>query len=194
MLGAIEGHKPGTVEKWQKEQQAAIKEACSSNTPVSCELAVAAMGTAMSGFVLPPAMIASGLISAGAVGGIDLGMTGSVDPKNIISAYWVVALTRDTGFKSTVMINAAGGAATSYIDGKNPWLGGVISGLTGWIGYGVGNKLVEPGLDSIFNPVWKNLAWEDLGMGISKPIQKNLFPSVAGTVSGTSGENSSLIK
>ncbi|EMA5188191.1 filamentous hemagglutinin, partial [Salmonella enterica] len=118
MLAAANAVKPGTTEKWQKEQQAAIKEACSGNTPVSCQMAVAAMGTVMSPWVLPEAMVVTGTVSAGAVGGVDLWMNGSIDPKNIIAAYWSGALTRYTGFKSTVLINAGSGAITSYIDGK----------------------------------------------------------------------------
>ncbi|WNN48567.1 adhesin [Siccibacter colletis] len=140
----------------------------------------------MSGFVLPSAMIASGLISAGAVGGIDLGMNGSIDPKNIISAYWVGALTRDTGFKSTVMINAAGGATTSYIDGKKPFLYGTISGLSGAIGYGIGNKFIAPVADDIINPTWKTLRWDAISMGISKTAVLNPLPGVMGTVGGGS--------
>ncbi|WP_158698835.1 hypothetical protein [Cronobacter dublinensis] len=65
-------------------------------------------------------MATSGAIAAGAVSAIDYGLTGSVDPKNVISAYWTGVLTWYTGFKSTVVINAAGGAITNYIDGKNP--------------------------------------------------------------------------
>ncbi|ARD20050.1 VENN motif pre-toxin domain-containing protein [Edwardsiella piscicida] len=187
VLAAANANKPGTADKWKEEQQAAIKEACSGNTPMSCQMAVAAMGTVMSGGVLPEAMVISGAISAGAVGGIDYVMNGSVDPKNVIAAYWVGALTRSTGLETTIAINAAGGATTSYLDGKNPWVGGLVSGLTGGVAYGIGNKFVEPAMDEIFNPVWKNLGWDDIGMGISKPIQPSLWPSVAGTTSGTSG-------
>lgn len=187
VLAAANSVKPGTTAKWQEEQQAAIKEACSGDTPVSCQMAVAAMGTVMSGGLLPEAMVISGAISAGAVGSIDYAMNGSVDPKNVIAAYWVGALTRSTGLEATIAINAAGGATTSYLDGKNPWVGGLVSGLTGGVAYGVGNKVVEPAMDEVFNPVWKILGWDDIGMGISKPVQSSLWPSVAGATSGTSG-------
>nr|WP_251354459.1 VENN motif pre-toxin domain-containing protein [Klebsiella africana] len=187
VLAAANSVKPGTTAKWQEEQQAAIKEACSGDTPVSCQMAVAAMGTVMSGGLLPEAMVISGAISAGAVGSIDYAMNGSVDPKNVIAAYWVGALTRSTGLEATIAINAAGGATTSYLDGKNPWVGGLVSGLTGGVAYGVGNKVVEPAMDEVFNPVWKILGWDDIGMGISKPVQPSLWPSVAGATSGTSG-------
>lgn len=145
------------------------------------------MGTVMSGGLLPEAMVISGTISAGAVGSIDYAMNGSVDPKNVIAAYWVGALTRSTDLEATIAINAAGGATTSYLDGKNPWVDGLVSGLTGGVAYGVGNKIVEPAMDEVFNPVWKSLGWDDIGMGISKPVQPSLWPSVAGATSGTSG-------
>ncbi|UAN18758.1 hypothetical protein [Enterobacter asburiae] len=187
ILAAANANKPGTTENYASGTQAAIKEACSGNTPVSCQMAVAAIGTVMSGGVLPGAMVISGAISAGAVGGVDYVMNGSVDPKNVIAAYWVGALTRNTGLEVTIAINAAGGATTSYLDGKNPWIGGLVSGLTGGVGYGIGNKVVEPAMDEVFNPIWKNLGWDDIGMGISKPIQPSLWPSVAGATSGNSG-------
>jgi len=88
VLAAAEANKPGTIDKWKEEQQAAIKEACSGHTPMSCQMAVAAMGTVMSGGVLPEAMVISGAISAGAVSAVDLWGTGSVDPKNVMAAYW----------------------------------------------------------------------------------------------------------
>lgn len=154
VLAAANAVKPGTTEKWQAEQQAAIKEACSGGTPVSCQMAMAAVGTVMSGGILPEAMVISGVISAGAVGGVDYVMNGSVDPKNVIAAYWSGALTRYTGFESTVLINAGSSAIVSYLDGKNPFLYGTIGGLGGAIGYGVGNKLIEPILGDVVNPMW----------------------------------------
>ncbi|AYY06309.1 hypothetical protein EGY04_15435 [Enterobacter roggenkampii] len=39
VLAAANAVKPGTKEKWQAEQQAAIKEAGSGGTPVSCQMA-----------------------------------------------------------------------------------------------------------------------------------------------------------
>ncbi|EKP5434614.1 hypothetical protein P3N87_004885 [Salmonella enterica] len=114
----------------------------------------------MSPWVLPEAMVAAGTVSAVAVGG-DLWMNGSVDPKNILAAYRSGALTRYTGFKSTVLINAGSGAITSYMDGKNPFLYGTIGGLGGTVGYGVGNKFIEPMLGDVVNPTLKTLQWKD---------------------------------
>lgn len=184
VLAAANKQKPGTTANYESGTQAAIKEACSGGTPVSCQLAVAAMGTIISPWILPEAVAISGAIGAGAVGAIDYGLTGSVDPKNVIGAYWTGALTRYTGFKSTVAINAAGGAITSYIDGKNPFLYGTISGVGGAIGYGIGNKIIIPIADDIFNPTWKTLRWDDIGMGISRPSTLNPIPAITGTAGG----------
>ncbi|MCP1116191.1 hemagglutinin repeat-containing protein [Enterobacter bugandensis] len=184
VLAAAEANKSGTVDKWQEEQQAAIKEACSGNTPMSCQMAVAAMGTVMSGGVLPEAMVISGAITAGAVSAIDFGFNGSVDPKNVIAAYWTGVLTRNTGYKSTVLINAASGAITNSIDGKNPFLYGTISGVGGAIGYGLGNKILTPALDDFINPTWKVLQWDDIGVGMSQPSHLNPTPGITGTFFG----------
>ncbi|WP_333896026.1 hemagglutinin repeat-containing protein [Mixta calida] len=184
VLAAANKQKPGTTANYESGTQAAIKEACSGGTPVSCQLAVAAMGTIISPWILPEAVAISGAIGTGAVGAIDYGLTGSVDPKNVIGAYWTGALTRYTGFKSTVAINAAGGAITSYIDGKNPFLYGTISGVGGAIGYGIGNKIITPIADDIFNPTWKTLRWDDIGMGISRPSTLNPIPAITGTAGG----------
>ncbi|HFH0422639.1 TPA: hemagglutinin repeat-containing protein [Salmonella enterica subsp. enterica serovar Bovismorbificans] len=184
VLAAANKQKPGTVENYESGTQAAIKEACSGNTPVSCQLAVAALGTVMSGGILPEAMVTVGVISAGAVGGVDLVMNGSVDPKNIIAAYWSGALTRYTGFESTVLINAGSSAIVSYMDGKNPFLYGTIGGLGGAIGYGVGNKIIEPMLGEAINPTWKALQWDDIGMGVSQPYRLSPVPGIVGTSGG----------
>ncbi|HEM8077821.1 TPA: contact-dependent inhibition toxin CdiA [Enterobacter roggenkampii] len=184
VLAAANAVKPGTTEKWQAEQQTAIKEACSGGTPVSCQMAMAAVGTVMSGGILPEAMVISGVISAGAVGGVDYVMNGSVDPKNVIAAYWSGALTRYTGFESTVLINAGSSAIVSYLDGKNPFLYGTIGGLGGAIGYGVGNKLIEPILGDVVNPMWKSLQWEDIGYGISQPYRLSPVPGIVGAAGG----------
>ena len=184
VLAAAEANKPGTAKKWQEQQQAAIREACSGGTPVSCEMAVAGVGTLLSGGILPEAMVIAGVVSAGAISGIDLAANGSVDPKNVIGAYWAGALTRYTGFKTTVLINAATGATTSAIDEKNPFLYGTISGMGSAIGYGIGNKFIAPVLDDAINPTWKTLQWNDIGMGISQPFRLNPIPGTAGTFSG----------
>ena len=111
-------------------------------------------------------------------------MNGSVDPKNVIAAYWSGALTRYTGFESTVLINAGSSAIVSYLDGKNPFLYGTIGGLGGAIGYGIGNKFIEPMLGDVVNPTWKALRWDDIGIGVSQPSRLSPIPGIAGTFSG----------
>lgn len=180
VLAAANANKLGTAEKWKEEQQAAIKEACSGNTPMSCQMAVAAMGTMMSGGVLPEAMVISGGISSGVVSAVDYLMTGTFDPQNTMAAYWGGALTRYTGFKFTVLINASIGGATSSIDGKNPFLYGTINGVGSAIGYGMGNKVIAPIMDDYFNPISKKILLDDIGMGISQPS----MPGIAGTAGG----------
>ncbi|MEN3755074.1 hypothetical protein ABC733_27750 [Mangrovibacter sp. SLW1] len=49
------------------------------------------------------------------------------------------------------------------------------------VGYGIGNKIVSPALDKVFNPAWKNYSWVDMGMGISKPLPPSPVPRMAGT-------------
>ncbi|MBV8044543.1 adhesin [Pluralibacter sp.] len=93
-------------------------------------------------------------------------------------------MTRYTGFKSTVLINAAIGGATSSIDGKNPFLYGTINGVGSAIGYGIGNKIIAPVMDDFLNPVSKTLRWDDIGMGMSQPSRLNPIPGIAGTFSG----------
>lgn len=148
----------------------------------------------MSGDVLPSAMVISGTVSAGAVTAIDLWMNGEVDPKNVIAAYWAGAITKDMGLRGTVAVNAASGAATSYLDGKNPFLYGTISGVGSAIGYGIWNKIVASEMDNFFNPTWKTLNWDNIGMGISKPSNLNQLPSISAATSGSgAGETFNLL-
>ncbi|MDT3664623.1 VENN motif pre-toxin domain-containing protein [Cronobacter dublinensis] len=85
VLAAANKQKPGTTENYQAGTQEASREACNGGTPVSCQLAVAAMGTIISPWILPEAVATSGAIAAGAVSAIDYGLTGSVDPKYVIA-------------------------------------------------------------------------------------------------------------
>lgn len=61
--------------------------------------------------------------------------------------------------------------------------------MGGAIGYGIGNKIITPIADDILNPTWKNLRWDDIGMGISKPSNLSPIPGISGTfIGGMSGE------
>lgn len=96
VLAAAEANKAGTAEKWQEEQQTAIREACSGGTPVSCETAVAAMGSAMVWPLLPGAAATTSLIGAGANAGIGLLINGKVNPNDVILGYWTGVFTAGT--------------------------------------------------------------------------------------------------
>lgn len=144
--------KPGTAEKWQEEQQVAITEACSGGTPVSCETAVAAMGSAMVWPLLPEMMATTSLVGAGANAGVGLLINGEVNPNDVVLGYWTGALTANTGLWGTMGVNAASGATSSYLKGDDPWKGGAISGAASGLGYGAG-KVLQGQLDKVLNPM-----------------------------------------
>jgi filamentous hemagglutinin len=89
MLAAIEANKPGTIENWTKEQQAAITEACCGGTPVSCETTVAAMGSAMAWPLLPGAAATTSLIGGGANAAVGLLINGEINPNDIILQHFL---------------------------------------------------------------------------------------------------------
>ena len=186
VLAAAEANKPGTVDSWTKEQQAAIKEACSGGTPVSCETAVAAVGSALVWPLLPEIAATTSLIGAGANAGVGLLINGEVNPNDVILGYWTGALTAGTGLGGTIGVNAASGATSSYLKGDEPWKGGAISGAASGFGYGIG-KVTHNSLDKIFNPMkpWKDWLWTDVGMGISKPLPVDSLPGIAGNIFGS---------
>ncbi|GAB83240.1 hypothetical protein EB105725_60_00020 [Shimwellia blattae DSM 4481 = NBRC 105725] len=184
VLAAANKANPGTAEKWQEQQQAAIKEACSGNTPVSCQMAVAAMGSVMVWPLLSGAAATTSLIGAGANAGVGLLINGEVNPNDVILGYWTGAFTAGTGLWGTIGVNAVSGAASSYLKGDDPLKGGVMSGVASGIGYGAG-KALQGSLDNVFNPNWKNWEWVDMGMGVSKPLPVNPMPGMAGNVLGS---------
>ncbi len=186
VLAAAEANKPGTAEKWQEEQQAAIKEACSGETPISCETAIAAMGSAMAWPLLPGAAATTSLIGAGANAGVGLLINHEINPNDVILGYWTGALTAGTGLWGTMVVNAGSGATSNYLKGDDPLKGGAISGIVSGLGYNAG-KLIEMPLDKAFNPMkpWKDWIWTDIGKGISKPLSINQTPGIAGNITGT---------
>nr|WP_269846440.1 hemagglutinin repeat-containing protein [Shimwellia pseudoproteus] len=181
VLAAANKQKPGTTANYESGTQEAIKEACSGNTPVSCQTVVAAMGSVMVWPLLPGAAATTSLIGAGANAGVGLLINGEVNPNDVILGYWTGALTAGTGLWGTMAVNVGSGATSSYIKGDDPLKGGLISGAASGLGYGVG-KLVELPLDKIFNPMkpWKDWLWVDAGMGISKPLQLDPLPGIVG--------------
>ncbi|HBP8873732.1 TPA: VENN motif pre-toxin domain-containing protein, partial [Escherichia coli] len=134
VLAAAEANKAGTAEKWQEEQQAAIREACSGGTPVSCETAVAAMGSAMVWPLLPGAAATTSLIGAGANAGIGLLINGEVNPNDVILGYWTGVFTAGTRLWGTMGVNAASGATSSYLKGDDPLKGGAMGGMSSGLG------------------------------------------------------------
>jgi filamentous hemagglutinin len=186
VLDAANKHKPGTTANYESGTQAAIKEACSGGTPISCETAVAAMGSAMAWPLLPAAAATTSLIGAGANAGVGYLINGEVNPNDVILGYWTGAFTAGTGLWGTMGVNATSGATSSYLKGDDPLKGGAISGAVSGLGYGVG-KLVELPLDKVLNPMkpWKDWIWTDVGIGISKPLPINSLPGVAGNIAGS---------
>ncbi|GAB2945714.1 hypothetical protein [Hafnia psychrotolerans] len=184
VLAAAEANKAGTIEKWQAEQQATIKEACSGGTPVSCQTMVVAAGSAMAWPLLPEAAATTSLIGAGANAGVGYMINGEVNPNDVILWYWTGAFTAGTGLWGTIAVNAGSGATSSYLKGDDPLKGGTMSGLASGLGYGVG-KVAQGQLDKVLNPKWKNWEWVDLGMGISKPMPLDPLPGITGNVIGS---------
>ncbi|WP_246758244.1 VENN motif pre-toxin domain-containing protein [Erwinia phyllosphaerae] len=185
-LAAANKQKPGIVANYESGTQAAIKEACSGGTPVSCETAMAAVGSAIAWPLLPGAAAATSLIGAGANAGVGLLINGEVNPNDVILGYWTGAFTAGTRLWGTMAVNAGSGATSSYLKGDNPLKGGLISGAASGLGYGAG-KLVELPFDKVLNPMkpWKDWIWTDVGMGISKPLPINPVPGMAGNASGS---------
>ncbi|HIH8968391.1 VENN motif pre-toxin domain-containing protein [Serratia marcescens] len=135
VLAAAEKNKPGTIDKWQIEQQAAIKEACSGGTPVSCQTMVVAAGSVMAWPLLPGAAATTSLIGAGANAGVGLLINGEVNPNDVILGYWTGAFTAGTGLWGTMAVNVGSGATSSYLKGDDPLKGGAISGAASGLGW-----------------------------------------------------------
>ncbi|ENM1806919.1 hypothetical protein AB6T34_003316 [Klebsiella variicola] len=128
---------------------------------------------------LPGGMQITGAIGGTANAGIQYAINGTVNPTDVLIATYVGAFTANTGVWGTVGWNAAGGATSSYLNGDDPFKGGVISGAASGIGYGIG-KVAKISLDKWVNPAWKNYEWIDMGMGVSKPMQLSSLLGISG--------------
>jgi filamentous hemagglutinin len=95
----------------------------------------------------------------------------------VIAAYWAGAVTRDMGFKGTVTVNAASGAVTNYLDGKNPFLYGTIAALVVLSVMVLAIKYSRAQVDEFFNPTWKTLNWMTSAW-ISRPTTLSPIPSI----------------
>ncbi|XFT40675.1 adhesin [Klebsiella pneumoniae] len=124
-------------------------------------------------------MQVTGAIGGTANAGIQYLINGEVNPTDVLIATYVGAFTANTGAWGTVGWNAAGGATSSYLNGDDPFKGGVISGAASGIGYGIG-KVAKISLDKWVNPAWKNYEWVNLEMGISKPLPLSPVPGISG--------------
>ncbi|NIA91069.1 VENN motif pre-toxin domain-containing protein [Rahnella sp. SAP-19] len=136
---------------------------------------------------LPGGMQMTGAIGGSANAGIQYLINGEVNPTDVLIATYVGAFTANTGAWGTVGWNAAGGATSNYLKGDDPLAGAGWGAAGSALGYGIGNKIVSPALDKVFNPVWKNYGWVDMGMGISKPLPWSPVPGITGNIfaSGT---------
>ncbi|MCU6677673.1 adhesin [Leclercia tamurae] len=135
--------------------------------------------------LLPEAMAIYSLVGASANAGISYTINGEINPNDVILAYWTGALTANTGLLGTMVVNGGSGATSSYLKSDDPWKGGAISGAASGLGYGIGNKLITPRLDKVFNPNWKNWEWKKLDMGISMPTPPSLLPGISGNATSS---------
>lgn len=186
VLAAANKQKPGTIANYESGTQDAIKEACSGGTPVSCETAMAAVGSAIAWPLLPGVAATTSLIGAGANAGVGYMINGEVNPNDVILGYWTGALTAGTGLWGTMAVNAGSGATSSWLKGDDPLKGGAMSGAASGLGYGAG-KVLQGQLDKVLNPMkpWKDWIWVDVGMGISKPLSLDPLPGMAGNTLGS---------
>jgi filamentous hemagglutinin len=182
VLAAAEKSKPGTIAQFEADKRAEIAEACSGGTPVSCQTMTAAAGTALAWPLLPGAAATTSLIGASGNAVIGYAFNGTVNPNDVLFAFWTGAVTANTGWVATIGWNAVSGAGSSYLKGDDPLSGGAISGAAAGFGYGIGGKLIGGKLDDFVNPNWKNWQWVDVGMGISKPLPLSPVPAAIGGI------------
>lgn len=134
---------------------------------------------------LPGGMQVTAGIGGTANAGIQYLINGTVNPTDVLIASYVGAFTANTGFYGTVGWNAAGGATSNWLKGDDPLMGAGWGAAGSAVGYGIGNKIVSPALDKVFNPKWKNYSWVDTGMGISKPLPPSPVPGMAGAATSS---------
>lgn len=134
-------------------------------------------------------------LGAGMNAGVQYAGSGEINPVNSVVAGWVNVVTMGNGWKGTVAWNAAGGALANQINGDNPLTGAITNGAGAWMGYGIGNYVVKPvvntagkwvtnGWDPKFNPDLLKYAEIKGQMGISKEMQPSRIPGAMGDVGG----------
>lgn len=146
--------------------------------------------------LLPGSAQAMWMLGFGANSGIQYWDTGEVNPVNAIVAGWVNVFTMGNGWKGTVGWNAAGGAFANALNGEDPLTGAITNGGGAWIGYGVGNYLIKPGVNAIgkwytggwdpkFNPTLLKYTEVTGQFGISKEMLPSQIPAAAGNIGGS---------
>lgn len=125
-------------------------------------------------------------LGAGMNAGVQYAGSGEINPVNSVVAGWVNVVTMGNGWKGTVARNAAGGALANQINGDNPLTGAITNGAGAWMGYGIGNYVVKPvvntagkwvtnGWDPKFNPDLLKYTEIKGQMGISKRCNRAEF-------------------
>lgn len=151
---------------------------------MSCETAVAAVGSAVAWPLLPAAAGTTSLIGAGASAGVGWLINGEVNLNDVILGYWTGVFTAGTGLWGIMGVNAVSGGTSGWLKGDDPLKGGAISGAASGLGYGVG-KLAQGQLDKVLNPNWKNWEWVEVGVRISKPLPLDPLPGTIGDMGGS---------
>ena len=157
----------------------------------SVGMALASGGVAL----LPGTAQAMWALGTGANAGISYLADGSVDPSSAVIAGWVNVFSMGNGLAGTVGWNAAGGAFSNWIDGKDPVSGALINGAGSAVGYGVGKGISwgvntgtnwwKGGWDPKFNPDLQKYTEIKGDFGISKEMTPSNFPSSIGDIGGS---------
>jgi filamentous hemagglutinin len=209
VLAAAEAQKKGTVEDWQKAKQEEIQKVCSGDLPVSCQVMAAAEFSVIALPLLPEWAVTTGTIGGTANTSIQYLLNDSVNPTDVIFAFWTGAATANTGFWGTVGWNAGMGGAASAVKGDDIYsMGSNIAGsaIGAGVGYGAGKLLTFTGnkigqwVTSEFNPKFNPKLQEGANkglLGLSKDLTPHPLPGVvgnAGSALGTEITNSQAQK
>ncbi|MEY1425368.1 VENN motif pre-toxin domain-containing protein [Morganella morganii] len=189
VMAAAEARKKHTIENWEASKKAEIEKACNGSNPISCQTMTAMEFSIIAWPLLPETAATTSLIGATANTGIQYAFTKSVDLNDVIFAYWTGALTGNTGFWGTVVINASMGAGSAYVAGKDPLMGAGIAGLGSGLGYGLGSSIKyglnrfgywrSNGFDPKYNPRIQGGAIQGQ-LGLSKDMGSASLPGTLG--------------
>ncbi len=149
------------------------------------QAALIGLGGLFAGPILPESAIIGGSLSGAINAGMQyvLNKDGSISWTDVGITTGVGAITGGigTGFWGTVGWNAAGGATSSYLEGKDPLVGAAIGTISSGVGY-FGGKWFEGSLQKAFNPVSKQYEWIPIGMWtITKPAPQSSIPAIGGS-------------